>query len=146
MASKKDGPVFEVRAPGCFGPAKQSIEIRNTSKKQLTVLLENSGSKYFKLASGSEKQQLKPGASNSVQVEFKPPQKGYIYSLKANYKAVIKVWGVHGKLKKKELLDLIYLTGTAPGRVPPDNVKCFDETSKAKKPRPKRKLKGRRAA
>lgn len=146
MARKKDGPVFEVRAPGCFGPAKQSVEIRNTSKKRLRFQLENSGSKYFKLASGSEKLELKPGESNRVQVEFDPPEKGYVYSLKANYKTVIKVWSVQGKVKKKELLDLIYLTGTAPGRVPPDNVKCFDGTTKSKKPRPRRKLKGRRAA
>jgi len=146
MASKEDSAIFEISSPDSFGPAKQSIEIKNTSKKNLTVQVENSGSEYFVIPYDSGKLRIKPGRSSRVQIKFKPPEKGFVYSLKANYRGVIKVWELKGtKTKQKELLDIIVLNGTAPGIVTYDKFKCFEGTGKSAKRKPKRKLKGRRA-
>jgi len=133
MASKSIDSVRVLSRPESFGPTKQSFEIKNPSKKNVTLYLERSGSENFTFPATFEKLKMKPGASARVQVEFHPPEKGFAFSLSANYKAVIKVWSLGGaKVKKKELVDIIDLSGTAPGLVALDSTKCFDPTGTSK--------------
>ena len=133
MASKSIDSVRIVSRPESFGPTKQSFEIKNPLKKNVTLFLEKLGSENFTLPDAFEKLKMKPGESARVQVEFHPPEKGFAYSLSANYKAVINVWSLEGaKVKKKELVDVIDLSGTAPGLVVLDSTKCFDPTSTSK--------------
>lgn len=133
MASKSIDSVCVLSRPESFGPTKQSFEIKNGSKKNVTLYLERLGSENFTIPAPFEKLNMKPGGSTRVQVEFHPPEKGFAFSLSANYKAVIKVWALEGaKVKKKELVDIIDLSGTAPGLVALDSTKCFDPIGASK--------------
>lgn len=112
-----------------FGPTKQSFEIKNGSQKEVTVYLERLGSKHFRIPDPYQKFTVKPGASARAQVEFRAPEKGFIMTLSATYKAVIKVWTVEQKEGgKKELIDIFDVTGTGPGFVPVESLHCFDPT------------------
>lgn len=142
MASKSTDSVHVLSRPESFGPTKQSFELTNSSKKKVTLYLERSGSESFVLPAAYEKLKMKPGATARVQVEFCPPQKGFAFSLSATHKASIKVWAKPGgKLKHKELVDIIDLSATAPGFVSFDDVKCFDPIGSSKQRRTGRRKK-----
>jgi hypothetical protein len=128
-----------------FGPARQSFEVRNDSDRDVTVFLERSGSDFFRIPEpptprataqtgrktrdGSRKLPVKAGRSVRVEVEFAPPARGMVMTRRATYRATIRVWVQGGQAGTKDtLVDIVDLTGTAPGFASPDEVRCFDET------------------
>jgi len=141
MGSVSINAVRILAKPKTFGPTKQSFEIKNGSKKEVTVYLERLGSEHFRIPDSYQKLTIKPGASARAQVEFHVPEKGMVITLSAIYKAVIKVWMLkQGKGAKKELVDLLNVTGTGPGFVSFDCLHCFDQTGS-----PEQRKTGRRA-
>lgn len=127
MVSASINSVRVLSRPRIFGPTTQSVEIKNGSKKRVTVYLEKLGSEHFKIPDSYQQLTVKPGASVRAQVEFHVPEKGMVITLSATYRAVIKVWVLkHGKGAKKELVDIIDVMGTGPGFVSLDNLHCFD--------------------
>lgn len=141
MVSASINSVRVLSIPKTFGPTKQSFEIKNGSKKEVTVYLERFGSEYFRIPESYQKLTMKPGASARAQVEFHVPEKGMVITLSAIYKAVIKVWVLdRGKGAKKELVDIFDVTGTGPGFVSLDSLHCFDPTGS-----PEQHKTGRRA-
>lgn len=125
-------PISSIRVltgSGTFGPSTQAIEIRNGSKKQVTVHLEKLGSEHFSIPDSCRKLTLKPGASARAHVEFRLPERGMVITLNATYRATIKVWALKpGKKAKKELVDLFDVTGHGPGYAASDALHCFDPT------------------
>lgn len=117
-----------------FGPARQSFEITNGSKDELTVHLERLGSEHFRIPASSQKMTLKPGASARAHVEFDVAGTGMVMTLRAVYEAVIQVWAVkQGKKATKELVDLVRVTGTGPGFISTEDLHCFDRTGSSDK-------------
>jgi hypothetical protein len=125
-------PTSSVRVlskPKSFGPAKQSFEINNSSNKEVRVILEHLGSKFFRISDASKKLTIKPGFSARIQVEFYAPEKGCVIALSATYRAIFKVWVLEqDKEANKELVDILNLTATGPGFFPCDSLHCFDQT------------------
>lgn len=129
MVSASINSVRVLSTPKTFGPTSQSVEIKNGSKKKVTLSLETFGSEHFRIPDSCRKLTLKPGASVRAQVEFDLPRYGMPITLSATYKAVVKVWVLkQGKGAKKELVDVVNLTGTGPGFVSADSLHCFDPT------------------
>ena len=127
MVSASINSVRVLSRPRTFGPTTQSVEIKNGSKKSVTVYLEKLGSEHFRIPDSYQQLAVKPGASARVQVEFHVPEKGMVITLSATYRAVIKVWVLkHGKGAEKELADIIDVVGTGPGFVSLDTLHCFD--------------------
>lgn len=132
MVEPTIGAVRVQSTPSPFGPTKQSFDITNHSKKPVTVYLERTGSEYFRIPDSSRKLAVKPGRSVRAQVEFSPPAHGMAISLSATYRAAIMVWvGAQSEGRKKTLVDVVEVTGTAPGFVSPTDVRCFDPTGSA---------------
>ena len=114
--------------PGPFGPTRQSFEITNGSKDEVTVFLERSGSDHFSIPDASRKRAVKPGRSVRAEVEFTPPHRGMVMTASSTYRAAIKVW-VRGKKDgtQNTLVDIVNVTGTAPGVIArPLDLRCFD--------------------
>ena len=132
MAESTTGAVRVRSRPSAFGPSRQSFEIRNDSKKEVTVYLERCGSEYFRIPESCRKLAVKPGRSVLGQVEFAPPDHGMAMTLRATYRATIKVWvRAEKEGKKNTLVDIVDVTGTAPGFVSPVDLRCFDPSSSA---------------
>jgi hypothetical protein len=129
MVSASINSVHALSRSKTFGPTKQSFEIKNGSKEEVTIYLEKLGSEYFRLPDSYQKLTVKPGASVRVQVEFHLPEKGMAITLSATYKAAIRVWVLkQGKGAKKGLVDIFDVRGTGPGFVSLDSLHCFDPT------------------
>jgi hypothetical protein len=133
MVTASRNSVRVLSRPKTFGPTKQSFEIKNGSKKEVTVFLERLGSEHFRVPDSCQKLTLKPGSSARAQVEFRAPEKGCVITLSATYKAAIKVWVLdQDKGAKKELVDIFDVTGISPGFVSLDSLHCFDATGSTK--------------
>ncbi len=133
MVSVLKNSVHVVTRPKAFGPTKQAFEIKNDSEKEVTVFLERLGSEHFRVSNSCQKLTMKPGASARAQVEFCAPEKGFVITLSAIFKAVINVWALEqGKGVKKELVDILNVTATGPGFVSLDNLHCFDPAGSSK--------------
>lgn len=127
MVTASNDSVHVLSRPRAFGPTKQSFEIKNGSQKEVTVFLERLGSEHFRISDSYQKLTMKPGVSARVQVEFRPPDKGFVITLSATYKAVINVWALEQeKGANKELVDIVNVTATGPGFVSLDSLHCFD--------------------
>jgi hypothetical protein len=73
-------------------------------------------------------------------VEFSPPAHGMAISLRATYRAAIMVWaGAENDGQKRTLVDVVEVTGTAPGFVSPADLRCFDPTGSAEPQKPRRR-------
>lgn len=129
MVSASSSSIRVLSRSRTLGPSTQSVEIRNDSKKQVTVYLEKLGSEHFSIPDSCQKLTVKPGASARVQVKFQVPEKGIVMTLSATYRAMIKVWVLKkGKGAKKELVDMFDVTGSGPGCASLDTLHCFDPT------------------
>jgi hypothetical protein len=112
--------------PKPFGPARQSFEITNGSRREVTVWLELSGSRCFTIPQSSRPLTLKPGRSVRAHVEFAPTEHGRAMTLSAMHRAAIKIW-LRGQKEgmKDALVDVVRVTGIGPG-VSSADVRCFD--------------------
>jgi hypothetical protein len=132
MRKQTTGAVRVKSRPQAFGPARQSFEIENASKKTVTVHLERAGSECFQIPGSSRKLTVKPGRSVRAHVEFTPPAGRMVIALRATYRAAIKVWvRAHRAGMKDRLIDLVELTGTGPGVVSRADLRCFDPAEAA---------------
>src|SRR5574337_1155152 len=92
MVSASINSVRVLSTPKTFGPTTQSVEVKNGSKKKVTLYFEKLGSGHFRIPDSCQKLTVKPGASVRARVEFHVPQQGMPITLSATYRAVVKVW------------------------------------------------------
>ena len=119
MKEKPKKTVSVVSEVKPFEPAEQSFEIWNHSNKKATILLEQLGSRCFKLS--AQKLSLGAHALARVGVEFRVPKDGFIFTFNARYSATIKVWLLdEANSKANTLIDVINFTARGPGYLPPD--------------------------
>lgn len=108
-----------------------TVELKNHSKKEVTVRLKVEGSKAFSIPKKLQQVTIKPKFTKRVPVKFQIDEKniGWPIALNTTYRAGIQVWGVD--LKKKVLLDIISISAEGPALVP--FLRCMAHVESEKK-------------
>ncbi len=132
MTAPTKDTIRTVSKPVAFGPAQQSVELKNETKETRTIFIECLGGQCFSIAKEYQKLIMKPGVTIRIPIEFRVPQKAFAIAMRSTYRALVNVWvEEESKQSLRRLENVITLKAIAPRFVSVDSTHCLygDKTS-----------------